>query len=99
MFLEFLNLLPFVYLLYVIVVLLSFGLITEILKFNSIKVIYFMALGSLLMLLTLIKDELEVSLSFLGQKDNIFMFGFFVLIVFLIFILLFSFKHFMTAWL
>jgi len=76
MFLEFLNLLPFVYLLYVIVVLLSFGLITEILKFNSIKVIYFMALGSLLMLLTLIKDELEVSLSFLGQKDNIFMFVF-----------------------
>lgn len=76
MFLEFLNLLPFVYLLYVIVVLLSFGLITEILKFNSIKVIYFMALGSLLMLITLIKDELEVSLSFLGQKDNIFMFVF-----------------------
>ena len=98
MFLEFLHLLPFIYFIYIIVVLLGFGLIAEALKFNAIRVVYPIALFSLFLLLSLIVDDLEISLSFLGQKDNIFLMGFFMLIFFLIVIMLFARQHFMTAW-
>lgn len=73
MFLEFLHLLPFLYFIYIIIMLLVFGLLSEMLRISSMKIIYPICIFSLFMLLSLIADDLEISVSFLGQKDNIFL--------------------------